>query len=81
MVRVEDSHPRGFGFESRRILDGCKRFASYCIIEKLEIKVTKWGIPKKYNKKIIIVNKKYLPILKLQKARRFNKFQMKIDFT
>jgi len=24
VVRAEDSHPRGCGFGSRRILDGCK---------------------------------------------------------
>ena len=32
----------------RRILDGCKRFASYYIKEKLKIKVAKWGTSKKY---------------------------------
>ncbi len=47
VVRAEDSRPRGRGFDSRRILDGCKRFASY-YKEKLEIKVAKWGTPKKY---------------------------------
>ncbi len=47
MVRAEDSRPRGHGFESHRILDGCKQFASYYIKEKLKIKVAKWGIPKK----------------------------------
>jgi hypothetical protein len=36
VVRAEDSHPRGRGFESRCILDGCKRFASYYIKEKLK---------------------------------------------
>jgi hypothetical protein len=30
-----------------RILDVCKRFASYNIKEKLKIKVAKWGTPKK----------------------------------
>ncbi len=45
MVRAEDSRPRGRGFESRRILDGFKRFASYHIKEKLKIKVAKWGTP------------------------------------
>ncbi len=44
-VRAEDSRSRGRGFESRRILDGCKRFASYYIKEKLKIKVAKWGTP------------------------------------
>ncbi len=43
-------HPRRRGFESRRILVGCKQFASYYIKEKLKIKVTKWGTPKKYLK-------------------------------
>jgi hypothetical protein len=47
VVREEDSHPRGRGFESRRILDGCKQFASYYIEEKLKIKVAKYGTPKK----------------------------------
>ncbi len=47
MVRAEDSRPRGRGFESRRIVDGCKRFASYYIKEKLKINVAKWGAPKK----------------------------------
>jgi hypothetical protein len=46
VVRAEDSRPRGRGFESRRILDGCKRFASYYIKEKLKVKVAKWGTPK-----------------------------------
>ncbi len=50
MVRAEDSRPRDRGFDSRRILDGCKRFASY-YKEKLKIKVAKWGTPKKYFKK------------------------------
>jgi hypothetical protein len=49
VVRAEDSRPRGRGFVSRRILDGCKRFAIYYIKkEKLKIKVAKWGTPKKY---------------------------------
>jgi hypothetical protein len=51
VVRAEDSRPRGRGFKSRRILDGCKRFASYYTKEKLKIKVAKWGTPKKYLKK------------------------------
>jgi hypothetical protein len=49
-VRAEGSSPRGRGFESRRILDGCKLFASYYIKEKLKIKVAKWGTPKNYLK-------------------------------
>jgi hypothetical protein len=48
VVRAEGSRPRGRGFESRRILDGCKQFASYYIKEKLKIKVAKWSTPKKY---------------------------------
>jgi hypothetical protein len=51
VVRAEDSRPRGRGFESRRILDGCKRFASYYIKEKLKIKVAKWDTPKKIEKR------------------------------
>jgi hypothetical protein len=51
VVRAEDSRPRGRGFESCHILDGCERFASYYIKEKLKIKVAKWGTPKKYLKK------------------------------
>jgi hypothetical protein len=39
VVRVECSGLRGRGFESHHILDGCKRFASYYIKEKLKIKV------------------------------------------
>ncbi len=54
MVRAEGSRPRGRGFKSRRILDGCKRFANYYIKEKLKIKVAKWGTPKKYLKKNFI---------------------------
>jgi hypothetical protein len=34
-----------------RILDGCKRFSSYYIREKLKIKVAKWGTPEKYLQK------------------------------
>jgi hypothetical protein len=33
VVRAEDSSLRGRGFKSRRILDGCKQFASYYIKE------------------------------------------------
>jgi hypothetical protein len=60
VVRAEDSRPRGCGFETRRILDGCKQFASYYIKEKLKIKVAKWGTPKniKKKKKKIKKNKK-----------------------
>jgi hypothetical protein len=38
VVRAEVSRQRGRGFESRRILDGCKRFASFYIKEKIENK-------------------------------------------
>ncbi len=57
VVREEDSRPRGRGFESCSILDGCKQFASYYIEEKLNIKVSKWSTPKKNNsnKKIELV--------------------------
>ncbi len=43
MVRAKDSRPRGRGFESCRILDECRQFASYYIKEKKKIKVAKWG--------------------------------------
>ncbi len=51
VVRAEDSRPRGCGFESHHILDGCNQFASYYIKEKLKIKVAKWGTPKNIKKK------------------------------
>jgi hypothetical protein len=54
VVRAEDSRPRGRGFESRRILDGCKRFASCYIKEKLKNKGSQMGHTKK------IFKKKYL---------------------
>ncbi len=57
MVRAEDSHSRGRGFESRHILDGCKRFASYYTKETLKIKVAKWDTPKKNIKKNTIKRK------------------------
>jgi hypothetical protein len=48
VVKADGSCPRGHGFKPRhRRLDGCKRFASYYIKEKLKIKVAKWGTPKK----------------------------------
>ena len=47
VVRAEESRPRGCGFESRRILDGCKQFASYYIKKIKKIKVAKWGTPKR----------------------------------
>ena len=49
VVKAEDSQLNGCGFKSwHRIIDGCKRIASYYIKEKLKIKVAKWGTPKKY---------------------------------
>jgi hypothetical protein len=48
VVRAGGSRPRGRGFESRRILDGCKRFASYYIKEKIENKGSQMGHTKKY---------------------------------
>ena len=56
VVRAEDSHPRGHGFESRRILDGCKQFASYYIKRKIENK----GSEIRHTKKIF--KKKHLTI-------------------
>ena len=53
MVRAEDSHPRGHGFESRRILDGCKQIASYYIKRKIENKGSEMGHTKKIFKKNI----------------------------
>ncbi len=38
VVRAEDSHPTGRGFKSCRILDGCKRFASYYNKEKMKLR-------------------------------------------
>ncbi len=47
MFKDEDSQQSGFRFKSRRrILDGVSE-ASYFALEK-EIKVAKWGKPKKY---------------------------------
>jgi hypothetical protein len=52
VVKADGSWPRGLGFKpGHSILDGCKRFASYYIKEKLKIEVAKWGTPKKYLKK------------------------------
>ncbi len=48
VVKADDSWPRGRGFKSRhRILDGCKRFASYYIKEKIENKGSQMGHTKK----------------------------------
>jgi hypothetical protein len=51
VVRAEDSRPRGRGFESRRIMDGCKQFASYYIKRKIENKGSQMGHTKKVFKK------------------------------
>jgi hypothetical protein len=51
VVRAEDKRPRGRGFESRRILDGSKRFDSYYIKEKIENKGSQMGHTKKIFKK------------------------------
>ncbi len=53
MVRAEDSRPRGRGFESCSILDGCKRFASYYIKRKIKNKGSQMRHTKKkkYKKK------------------------------
>ncbi len=46
MVKAEDSQLSGSGFEPlRRILDSVSKASYY--IGKKEIKVAKWGIPKK----------------------------------
>jgi hypothetical protein len=47
VVRAEGSRPRGRGFESHRMLDGCKRFASYYIKRKIENKGSQMGHTKK----------------------------------
>jgi hypothetical protein len=47
VVRAEDSRPRGHGFKSRRILDGCKQFASNYIKRKIENKGSQMGHTKK----------------------------------
>jgi hypothetical protein len=47
VVKGEDSQLSGCGFEPRRrILDGVSKASYY--IGKREIKVAKWGTPKKY---------------------------------
>ncbi len=47
VVKAEDSRPRGRGFKSPRILDGCKRFAIYYIKIKIENKGSQVGHTKK----------------------------------
>ena len=54
MVRAEDSHPRGCGFEPHRILDGSKQIASYYIKEKIE-KCSQMGHTKNILKKKFLV--------------------------
>ncbi len=50
MVKAEDSQLSGCGFEPlHHILDGVREASYY--IGKKEIKVAKWGTPKKYLKK------------------------------
>ncbi len=50
MVKGEDSQLSDCGFEPRRrILDGVSEASYY--VGKKEIKVAKWGTPKKYLKK------------------------------
>ncbi len=73
MVRAEDSRPRGRGFESRHILDGCKRFVSYYIKEKLKIKVCKWDTPKKkYLLRIFWFAAKHCWLFKTANIARFS---------
>jgi hypothetical protein len=55
VVKVEDSQLSGCGFEPQRhILDGVSEASYY--IGKREIKVAKWGTPKKYFKKKTYLN-------------------------
>ncbi len=51
VVKALDIWSRGRGFESRRILDGFKRFASYYIKRKIENKCSQMGHTKKNIKK------------------------------
>ena len=52
MVKADDSQSRGCGFEPRRrILDGMQAKLAIALKIKREIKVAKWGTPKKYFKK------------------------------
>ena len=57
VVRAEDSCPRGRRFESRLIMDGCKRFASYYIKRKIENKGNQMG----HKEKKILKEKKSFP--------------------
>ncbi len=57
VVKAEDSQLSGCGFEPRRrILDGVSEASYYKLQWKKEIKVAKWGTPKKYLKNKSIVN-------------------------
>ncbi len=52
MVKAEDSHLSGCGFEPRRhILDGVSKASYYKLQWENEIKVVKLGTPKKIIKK------------------------------
>jgi hypothetical protein len=52
VVKLEDSQLRGCGFEPRRrILNGVRDAIYYKLQWKKEIKVAKWGTPKKYLRK------------------------------
>jgi hypothetical protein len=52
VVRAEGSRPRGRGFESRRILDGCKRCLAITLCNKNnENKGSQMGYTKKIFKK------------------------------
>jgi hypothetical protein len=51
VVKAEDSQLSGCGFEPwHRILDGVSEAGYYKLQWKNEIKVAKWGTPKKYLK-------------------------------
>jgi hypothetical protein len=52
VVKAEDSQLSGCGFKPRRhILDGVSEASYYKLQWKNEIKVAKWGTPKKNKKK------------------------------
>jgi hypothetical protein len=52
VVKAEDSQLSGCGFKPRRrILDGVSKASYYKLQRKNEIKVAKWGTPKKIFKK------------------------------
>ncbi len=67
MVKADGSWPRGRGFKPQhRLLDECKRFASYYIKEKLENKGSKMGHTKKIFKKI----KKKIRLFSIRKVTK-----------